>query len=1483
MKLTVFLLKWRKKMPQINRLRIINFSYNNNFRNILDETFDFCQGENALLNLKNGGGKSVLVQLMLQPIIPKTKLMGRKIDDFFKGKKTPSYILIEWKLEDKGGYLLTGIALSNRETQNREHDEEANNVKYFTFTNHYREANLFDIIHIPLMRKEGDKLYIEDFKDAKKLLTYRDKTKDLNIQIFTDETEDRAHYRKILESYNIFRDEWDSIVLKINESEGGVIEIFEKCKTSQQLMNDWILKSIEKVVNKDDNDQKKLELMLENLVEEMILNEQYIYEKEIYSKFNIDLDSFINKLNSFVISLDREKDLEKELSIMYYYLKSELIKLDESIKKSNEDIIASQEELKKIEIEERSKYYYDQQALVNNLENEKAKEKGKLEILQEKLSEVTNDLKVQQAAREYSCIKSLNIIIAGINEEINKIKGNSQNKEKIKNLEYSLKLAYENLLSKLYEKSKELTEKQSNVVKNINECDSKIINIDSTINSNEKLLGEVSAYIKNFIDEEQKTKSLLGFNYDRNLYGEIEKNLTQNYTASLEKEKIKLTEEKESSKLEIIKLGEVNKSITDKVNLLNNEKFKKSIDSNNLKTEIEKYYRLETSLKDIFHKHAIDFNKRFNFEENILFINNKISQLQGIEREVEWNKKSVNEKIISLKEGTYHVSKEFREWLRNKNIDFETGENYLRKQEERIRNKLISQNPMLPYAFIMYEDDIKKIESMDLDININQVVPVLSYKDINEIYAVSGKEVEINNKLHIVCLYDNKMINAENIDSYMEELNNELNETSEKLVHYNNELKVAREDSYFIMQFDYDRNYIYEQEYNHKDLEEEIIRIQIKAQELENTKESNLNTISTFISRISEINTLLEKLENKKQKFEEFLEKDKNYLNNLSIQREYSEAIKKFNNEKNLINEQKILMSSEKDKLLMELQSIGNKIIESEKNYQLYICSERGIIVDDTIENMEERLRVLKSTIANDLNRLENDLKLKSQDLDARNNDLKAFNLKESQYVDVSYNKEKSEQLQKQANQLDNEYKKQNLLLRNTENWLSKEQGKLENIRTELLKLTPVPINPELIKLNFDGRRGSEHEKIKFSRDNISNLEVTIKVYSDVTRDIDNRIKIEKFQVNTDYKIKVSVKEDFRLLNKELNDIHLENEKYEKNINSQYIKIRGEYIEKNKNIENIFTGLDPLIDGAANDNNKYYYLGERIIYSSESLKKLIEACDLRLSNLEKSKKDMIQHSYLHGLQVHDEIQKIADNSSIHVDGKSKHMLKIEMIPLEESADDNINKMKAYIEFCINIIKQDMKEDKKTDEIRKKISKYMSTRELLNVLSDLGKMVIKAYKFDINEKNSKYKTWEQVMKENSGGERFVSFFAVLIALISYTRTSKKYADDYERNKDTKVLIMDNPFGPISSEHLLKPLFNIAKKYNTQLICLTDLKQNSIMNCFNLIYMIKIRQNILGTSEYVQLEKQIKNEDELEKDEKLEKAVFKAQEVEQLKLF
>ena len=58
-------------MSKISRIRILNLNYNNNTIKIDDETFDLG-GQNTLISLRNGGGKSVLVQMIVSLFVNRT-------------------------------------------------------------------------------------------------------------------------------------------------------------------------------------------------------------------------------------------------------------------------------------------------------------------------------------------------------------------------------------------------------------------------------------------------------------------------------------------------------------------------------------------------------------------------------------------------------------------------------------------------------------------------------------------------------------------------------------------------------------------------------------------------------------------------------------------------------------------------------------------------------------------------------------------------------------------------------------------------------------------------------------------------------------------------------------------------------------------------------------------------------------------------------------------------------------------------------------------------------------------------------------------------------------------------------------------------------------------------------------------------------------------------------------------------------------------
>lgn len=86
-------------MPAIRKIRIVNFRFNNGAKLIPDEIFctENAEGKpiDTLFNLDNGGGKSVIVQLLLQPICPKAKVQNRNISDYFQKGTDHAFVLIE--------------------------------------------------------------------------------------------------------------------------------------------------------------------------------------------------------------------------------------------------------------------------------------------------------------------------------------------------------------------------------------------------------------------------------------------------------------------------------------------------------------------------------------------------------------------------------------------------------------------------------------------------------------------------------------------------------------------------------------------------------------------------------------------------------------------------------------------------------------------------------------------------------------------------------------------------------------------------------------------------------------------------------------------------------------------------------------------------------------------------------------------------------------------------------------------------------------------------------------------------------------------------------------------------------------------------------------------------------------------------------------------------------------------------------------------
>ena len=201
-------------MSKINKIRIINLNYNNNMK--IDDEIFYLDGDNTLFNLRNGGGKSVIVQMVIAPFVNRRyrTLNDRTFDSYFTSS-TPTYIMVEWKLDDGAGYLLTGMMVRKKERTSDEDSKEKLDI--INFVHEYRLKNPYDINRIPIIEEKVDSRLIKSFINSKKL--FEDLKKDRNLKFnyydMNNSVATRSYFNK-LQEYKINYKEWETIIKKIN-------------------------------------------------------------------------------------------------------------------------------------------------------------------------------------------------------------------------------------------------------------------------------------------------------------------------------------------------------------------------------------------------------------------------------------------------------------------------------------------------------------------------------------------------------------------------------------------------------------------------------------------------------------------------------------------------------------------------------------------------------------------------------------------------------------------------------------------------------------------------------------------------------------------------------------------------------------------------------------------------------------------------------------------------------------------------------------------------------------------------------------------------------------------------------------------------------------------------------------------------------------------------------------------------------------------
>lgn len=309
-------------MAQINRIRVNNVKYNFGTQ-FYDDFLMRFSGKNTIYDLANGGGKSVLMLLLLQNMIPNCTLDDKQpIEKLFRSGNgnTTIHSLVEWKLDAcdiRNGYkyMTTGFCARKGREQGDESDNnrETANIEYFNYCIFYREFGENDIKNLPLV-KNGERITYNGLKSYLRDLEKRDFG--VEVRIF----DRKGDYQNFISNYGLYESQWE-IVRGINKTEGHVRTYFENnYKTTRKVVEDLLIEEIiEKSYNNrirkdsESGDDEEMAKTLLDIKDKLIELSKRKGEMSRYDEQIALLYKFSGKLHDFTDVFTGKREVESKL------------------------------------------------------------------------------------------------------------------------------------------------------------------------------------------------------------------------------------------------------------------------------------------------------------------------------------------------------------------------------------------------------------------------------------------------------------------------------------------------------------------------------------------------------------------------------------------------------------------------------------------------------------------------------------------------------------------------------------------------------------------------------------------------------------------------------------------------------------------------------------------------------------------------------------------------------------------------------------------------------------------------------------------------------------------------------------------------------------------------------------------------------------------------------------------------------------------
>lgn len=1450
-------------MSKINAVRFINLNYNNNAMKINDECMQFS-GKSTLLSLRNGGGKTVLVQMMTAPFVHrgKQKTKDRPFESYFTTAK-PSFILVEWLLDGGAGYVLTGLMVrKNQEIS----EEKTDALEMMAIISEYKEPCMQDIHHLPVVEQNEKTMKLKSYNSCRKL--FEDYKKDKKLSFFcydmSSPAQSRQYFYKLME-YQINYKEWETIIRKVNVKESGLSELFSDCRTEKELVEKWFLEAVESKLNKEENKVKNFQEILEkyagkykNIKEQLKRRDAIQKFKEAAEEIQINAEDFLVKEGE---KIEQEKVIAAfiaRLNVLYEEAEIERERQEEGRKKL-------QEELEFLKYEQLSCEFHEK----NREKRNHASNREMIDL--EKESLLRKQEKIQKKVHVFLCAKQQEMVNEDKQEwEIRKEKA-AISRTKEENLEPErnriggqLSGYYEYRLSDNKEKQEAIKKQKLQIRKDISQQKDILNEYREKTKKITESKGSFRSLVRGYDNIEIKYNSNYRENLSRNILGVYEAGMLDIKQEMYDKEQKKSIQENKEQKEKFENTTEEIHRTERAIEEKREKYFQKDSDIKQAEKEKKGYEQELEERKDILKYLELPEEKLFAREEILHKAKIKMQELSSRRRTLEKKEDALQKEYKLLVSGrVMELPDNLKEEFEKLDVPVVYGMEWLKKNgfTEKKNKEIVSQNPFLPYALILTRQELKKLAERNGETYTSFPVPIIERENLESIKLDRTQSFVKMQDIHFYILFNENLLDEEKMEIMIEQKQKDIADIRETMQICKNEY-----EDYF-HRFDViKRQAVIKENWDKiqkklQKLEKEKEDIFQNIQQARDTKQSLKKNFEILQKTLRELEKKIESQAARQRAFKELRTAYAEYEENNKKLQEYEREEERLENRQHL-TEEKISqleenyreLSGQENSLFREEESIQNSCqkFAAYKEINRNVKAGKLLGVDSTLRTdnnsgvkiipseaevlkLEARYEAVTADISQELKELELEEEKALTRYHKSFGELRElcqkYNLKNSEWQNIIYDKREQlyqeaeledydKKIERKANLLNEEDKKIGILNSQLEGILKQivsECGKGDPLEEEKISQKDL----ESAKNQTKYQLSELERKIAFSEKAIQKYRENLTALSEYN----NFSADEEIHFEQDFK-KMSEKElrDFKgMLIRDYNDIIRCVQKCRETLAQTLNKIARQEAFQDASYKTPLENMLKVCDNAAK-------VLRQLNITLESYDSLMKQLEVDISLVETEKKNVTELLEDYVQNIHKNLEKIGRNSTIKIREKSIKMLKV-ILPVWE---DNEKLYSLRLSDLVDeITEEGIRLFENNENAQEYIGRKVTSKNLYDTVVGTGNVQIQLYK--IEEQREQQISWNQVAK-NSGGEGFLSAFVILSSLLDYMR--KDDSDIFMDKNEGKVLLMDNPFAQTNAEHLLKPLMNLADKTNTQLICLTGLGGESIYNRFDNIYVLNL---------------------------------------------